>query len=81
MRSISFAAIALLLPISVFAQGQTETSRSIAGGGISVPGWTGEVDASAKAAGQSVKDDKFTQEGDVLHVTTGPAVTYWKSSE
>jgi hypothetical protein len=81
MRSISFAAIALLIPISVFAQGQTETSRSIAGGGISVAGWTGEVDASAKAAGQTIKDDKFTEEGDVFHVTTGPAVTYWMSSD
>lgn len=74
-------AIALLAPALVSAQGQgaapTETSRSIAGGGISAPGWTGAVDANAVKAGQTVKDAKLTQEGDVLHVTTGPAVTYW----
>jgi hypothetical protein len=81
MRSILFGAIALLLPISIFAQAQAETARSIAGGGISVPDWKGEVDASAKAAGQTVKDDKFVTEGGDLHITTGPAVTYWKGTD
>jgi hypothetical protein len=54
-----------------------ETSRSIAGGGISVPGWTGKIDARAAQAGQTIKDAKLSEEGNVLHVTTGPAVTYW----
>ena len=82
LQASTFAiAIALLAPALASAQGQaaapTETSRSIAGGGISVPGWTGTVDANAVKAGQTVKDAKLSQEGDVLHVTTGPAVTYW----
>jgi hypothetical protein len=54
-----------------------ETERSVAGGGISVPGWKGEVDARAASRGQSVNDAKLTREGEDLHVTTGPAVTYW----
>jgi hypothetical protein len=72
-------AIALLVPALVSSQGQapTETSRSIEGGGITAPGWQGTVDANAAKAGQTVKDAKLTAEGDTLHVTTGPAVTYW----
>ncbi len=57
-----------------------ETERSVAGGGISVPGWKGEVDARAASRGQSVNDAKLAKEGDDLHVTTGPAVTYWDPS-
>jgi hypothetical protein len=62
------------LPIVASAQ---ETERSVAGGGISVQGWKGEVDARAASRGQSVNDAKLTAEGNDLHVTTGPAVTYW----
>lgn len=71
------AAAALLFPAFAPAQQHEDSSRSVEGGGIFVPGWQGKVDASAEQAGQSVKDDKLTKEGDTLHVTTGPAVTYW----
>lgn len=54
-----------------------ETARSVAGGGITVAGWTGKVDASEEKAGKTVKDAKLAKEGDALHVTTGPATTYW----
>ncbi len=69
--------IATLVPAMLPAQGQTETSRAVEGGGISAPGWTGKVDAKEAQAGQTVKDAKLSQEGNALHVTTGPAVTYW----
>ena len=71
------AAAALLIPALAPAQQHEDASRSVEGGGIFAPGWQGKVDASAEQAGQSVKDDKLTKEGDTLHVTTGPAVTYW----
>ena len=54
-----------------------DQSRSIENGGISASGWQGEVDASEAGRGMSVKDAKLTEEGGVLQVTTGPAVTYW----
>jgi len=57
--------------------GVIETSRSIEGGGISVPGWTGKIDATAEAQGQTVNNAKLSKEGDALHVTTGPAISYW----
>lgn len=58
------------------AHGQ-ETSRAVSGGGISVQGWAGKVDASEEKAGRTVNDAKLTKEGNGMHVVTGPAITYW----
>jgi hypothetical protein len=70
-------AILALAPTLIYAQAPTETSRAVAGGGISAPGWTGKIDASEEKAGQTLNNAKLAKEGDALHVTTGPAVTYW----
>ena len=40
-------------------------------------GWTGKVDPNEEKAGKTLNDAKLTQEGDKLHITTGPAVAYW----
>ena len=81
MRSIPgfiiAAAVVFFVPGLVLAHGQ-DSSHSVAGGGISVPGWVGEVDAGAQKAGQTIKDTKLTQEGNALQVTTGPAAAFWK---
>src|SRR3989475_5356188 len=69
-------AIAVLVPPMLGAQGQ-ETPRAVAGGGITAPGWAGKVDANEEKAGQTVNNAKLAKEGNDLHVTTGPAVTYW----
>jgi hypothetical protein len=74
-RSTLAVAIVVLVPALAAAQG--ETARAVAGGGITVPGWTGKIDPNAEKAGQTLKDTKLAQEGKALHVTTGPAVTYW----
>jgi len=75
-RRLSLVATALFaLPVLALAQG--DTSRSVQGGGIFVPGWQGKVDARAAQAGQTVKDDKLSEGGGGLEITTGPAVTYW----
>jgi hypothetical protein len=80
MRLISGFALAvgivMLAPWHMGAQGQ-EGARAVPGGGISVPGWTGKIDANEEKAGQALNNSKLAQEGNVLHVTTGPAVTYW----
>ena len=80
MRLVYGSAVAVALAIAVMpavrAQEQ-EANRSVAGGGIAVPGWQGKVDPSAEKQGQSVKDAKLTQEGKDLHFVTGPAITYW----
>jgi hypothetical protein len=70
---IAAAFFALIAPI-LHAQ---EVSRAVQGGGITVPGWTGKIDASEERQGQALQNAKFVQEGGALHITTGPAVTYW----
>lgn len=58
----------------LFAQ---DASRVVAGGGVSVPGWTGKIDGNEERQGRTLNDAKLSKEGDTLHVTTGPAVAYW----
>jgi len=81
-RSIFALAFALLIASFILvhapaARAQDDGNRLVAGGGISVPGWTGKVDDSAARIGQSVKDAKLVPEGKGMRVTTGPAITYW----
>src|SRR6266566_6104659 len=86
MRRTWFFSLALfaviLVPTTIFSQGsqpvsQMETSRGVAGGGVSVPRWTGKIDAKEEAAGMTLNSAKFAKDGAAFHVTTGPAVTYW----
>ncbi len=76
VTSLAAAVFVFICPV-LHAQAQTEASRSVQGGGISAPGWTGKIDANEERAGQALQNAKFAQEGNVLHITTGPAVTYW----
>src|SRR5437667_3175344 len=85
MRRLSIFALALLaiifVPTANFSQGgQMESSRGVAGGGVSVPGWTGKIDAKEEAASMTLNSAKLTKEGGALHVITGPAVTYWNAA-
>src|SRR5215217_5957238 len=82
MRYLTALVLALLAVVAVpsrnFSQGgQMESSRRVAGGGISVPGWTGKIDAKEEAAGLTLNSAKLEKDGKALHVITGPAVTYW----
>jgi len=82
MRYVAALTLALLaiavVPRTHFSQGgQTDSSRNVAGGGVSVSGWTGKVDAREEANGMTLNSAKFGKEGNALHVVTGPAVTYW----
>ena len=58
-------------------QGMAETSRVVAGGGISASGWVGKIDPKEEKAGQVLSNAKLVKEGNALHVTTGPALAYW----
>ena len=75
--TLALLAIALV-PQTHFSQGgQMESSRTVAGGGVSVSGWTGKIDPKEEAGGMTLNSAKFAKEGNALHVVTGPAVTYW----
>ena len=78
IQQIAFAAIIVMfVPAATRAQGQSEGSQAIEGGGVFAPGWTGKIDANEEKAGQNLNSAKLTQEGAALHVTTGPATAYW----
>ena len=80
MRRTSVPAVvagAVLLVTGATAALAQETPRAVAGGGISVPGWAGKIDASEAGRGSKLENAKLAKEGNDLHVTTGPAVAYW----
>lgn len=54
-----------------------DADRVIPGGGVHVEGWTGTIDARSAGQGRVLNDARFAQEGEAIHVTTGPATTYW----
>ena len=74
--AVTLAAVAMFIPPVIGAQGQ-ETARAVAGGGISVPGWSGKIDANEEKQGQVLNNAKLSGDGGNLSVTTGPAVVYW----
>ena len=57
----------------------TEGSRAVQDGGIKIPGWNGRVDAAEEKEGMGIDAARLAQEGAALHVTTGPATSYWKA--
>ena len=69
-------AITLLISPVIGARGQ-DAARAVADGGISVPGWTGKIDANEEKKGQTLNNAKLSGTPKALSVTTGPAVTYW----
>jgi hypothetical protein len=71
------AGVTLVAASTAAAQAQQDADRKVAGGGVTVEGWTGAVDAKAAAQGLTLKDSKFEKQGDALHLTIGPATTYW----
>jgi hypothetical protein len=78
------AAAAVLLPTLALAQAAPakpseaeDKDRAVAGGGVSVPGWTGKVDAKSAAQGRTLNDSKFEKQGDAIHMTVGPAAYYY----
>ena len=86
MRAVQAFSVAVAValcastPYAQMGRGQAapeDASRVVAGGGVSVPGWTGKIDANEERQGQTLSNAKFAPEGTGFHVTTGPAVTYW----
>src|SRR5437868_6419524 len=79
MRFAFATTITLVLTVTCLAllDAQTDPDRVIPNGGIFVKGWTGKIDAASEKQGRVLNDARFVKEGDALHVTTGPATTFW----
>ena len=58
-------------------QTPADASRVISDGGVFAQGWTGQIDATEAAHGMVLANAKLSSDGSDLHVTTGPATTYW----
>ena len=56
-------------------------SRAVTDGGVKASGWSGKVDANEEKACMSISDAKFEENGGAIHVTTGPASSYWKTND
>lgn len=69
--------LALLTPVLMAATQEQEADRKVSGGGITAPGWMGQVDARPASQGMSIKDSKFEKTADGFHLTVGPAAYYW----
>lgn len=71
-------ALAALMSISIVGAAQAQdAARVVSGGGISVPGWAGKIDAQEEKSGQVLNNSKLAPATGGLQITTGPAVTYW----
>ena len=83
MRCIHTSALAvalvtaMLIPDGNRALAQGDAARAVAGGGISVTGWAGKIDANEERSGSTLKSAKLSGTPAALQVTTGPAVAYW----
>ncbi len=78
MRNVA-SALALMLALPATAAAQ-DADRSVAGGGITVAGWKGKVDARAAKQGKSVKNSRFATRGRALALKIGPAAIYWNDA-
>jgi hypothetical protein len=67
-----------LVQSTTSAQEAQDADRKVAGGGVTVPGWTGKEDAGNKQ-GLTVKDSKLAPEGKGYRLVTGPAALYWSA--
>jgi hypothetical protein len=72
--------VSLATPLARAEAQGTEESKAVAGGGITAPGWMGVVDAAEARRGLKITDAKLAPMGGGVHVTTGPATTYWNSA-
>ena len=71
------AAAAMVMGSALLTAQFGDPDRVIPGGGVLVKGWAGKIDTGSTRQGRVLNDAKLAQDGDSLHVTTGPAVTYW----
>jgi hypothetical protein len=73
----ALAVAAVMSAPSMIGAQQGDAAKAVAGGGITASGWQGKVDPQEEKNGQTVNNAKLAMEGKDLHVTTGPAITYW----
>src|SRR5256886_12067440 len=82
MRLLTAAAVFLLSAPGTTLTAQGDPDRAVAGGGNFPAGWHVRTEAN-RQTGQpaSLENVKFTNLGDGLHTTVGPAGIYWRDRD
>ncbi len=57
-----------------------DADRSVADGGIKVPGWQGRIDRRPLSQGKTINDSKLAAEGTALRLSVGPAGNFWNTT-
>ncbi|MCL4212700.1 MAG: hypothetical protein KJZ74_02180 [Gemmatimonadales bacterium] len=79
--TLAALAIAVASPLTLLHAQAGEESIAVKDGGILMAGWKGVVDAAEARRGLKITDAKIQKMGSGMHVTTGPATTYWDASK
>ena len=79
LRTSATCFVAIVFTASPLRAQDHDESNAVEGGGISVDGWNGQIDSQEAARGSALENAKLSEENGVFHVTTGPAVVYWKT--
>ena len=77
IRLTAAFALALSLGVGGLLLAQGDPDRVIPGGGIFIQGWTGKIDPGSARQGRVLNDAKLAQDGNAIHIITGPATTFW----
>ena len=57
-----------------------DADRTVAGGGLSIAGWKGKVDARAASSGKTINDSRVAMNGTNMDFKVGPAAIYWNDA-
>jgi hypothetical protein len=74
--SVLAGAAALLVWVTTTAPSAQDADKKVAGGGVTVKGWTGRVD-SGNRQNLTINDSKLAPEGAGFRIMTGAAGLYW----
>jgi GH25 family lysozyme M1 (1,4-beta-N-acetylmuramidase) len=58
-RFYTILPLAAIVSVACTSKAQNESSRQVANGGISVSGWTGQIDANEASRGQALSNAKL----------------------
>src|SRR5712691_9597578 len=80
MRLLTAAAVFLLFVPALSAQ--ADPDHPVAGGGVLPAGWHVRTEPNRQTGQPASLDNvKFTNMGDGLHITVGPAAIYWRDRD
>src|SRR5512141_1322580 len=77
MKIYALAIVGLGLAAGTLAAQESDPTKVVAGGGVTLSGWKGRIDPQAARQGKTINDVKMVGMGSGFHVTAGPAAIYW----